>query len=414
VNYLRFFLANRKILLFSIFFTFFSGFGQTFLLSIYIPNFLEDFSISRTFYSTIYSGATILSGLTIIFAGKYIDRISLKTFSVFVILGLTVANLFASFAVNAITLFISVFLLRFFGQGLSSHTAMTVAGKYFHKARGKALSIAYLGFPFTEGLMPSVIVATIALVGWRNSFRFSALSVLMLLLPIVLYLLYKFKPSDIKESFGELSKSRTAELPSNDKMWTQREIVRGSMFYFIVPSPFIVGFVLTALFFFQSFIAGFKGWTLEWMALNITAYAISSFLFSIFAGPIIDKFTAKKVFPFVMLPLVVGLGILFFFNHPASAAFYWFFVGITAGLNSTVANALYAEVYGTLSLGSIRSLFAFVMIAGTAMGPVIYSLLLDFGLAFNTVNLIFSLIILIYATIVYLKFNALKEQSFYQ
>ena len=410
MNYLRFFASNYKILLFAIIFTFFSGFGQTFLLSIYIPHFLDSFAISRTFYSTIYSGATILSGLTLIFAGKKIDKVPLKTFSIIVIIGLITANLFASVTANTISLFIAIFLLRFFGQGLSSHTALTAAGKYFNKGRGKALSIAYLGFPLTEGAMPTVIVATIALVGWRETFQLSALAILLILLPLTLFLLHNFKPTNINEHAIVKSKKKTL-LSASGKNWGQKEIVRNHQFYLIAPSPFFVGFTLTALFFFQTFIAESKGWTIEWMALNIAAYAISSFVFSIISGPLTDRYTARKIFPFILIPIVIGLAILGLFHHPITATFYWFFVGITAGLNSTVTTALYAETYGTQSLGGVRSLFTFVLIAGTALGPLAYSLLLDNNLTFSTINLIFGSIIITYNIILFIQSQKNLDKS---
>ena len=401
MNYIRFFVSNYKILLFAILFTFFSGFGQTFLLSIYIPHFLSSFSISQTFYSSIYSGATILSGISLIFAGKIIDKISLKTFSLLVILGLTAANLFASITTTTISLFIALFLLRFFGQGLASHTALTAAGKYFQKGRGKALSIAYLGFPLTEGAMPSIILMTIAYFGWRQTFQLSAIAILLILLPFTLLFLQKFKPANINERAIIESKKKTV-LRIDSENWSQKEVLKNRQFYRIAPLPFFVGFILTALFFFQTFIAKNKGWTIEWMALTIIAYAISSFAFSIISGPLTDRYTAKKLFPFILIPVVLGLMILNLSQNPIAALFYWFFVGITAGLNSTVSTALYAETYGSKTLGSVRSLFTFILISGTALGPLTYSILLDNNLTFNTINTIFSSIITIYCIIVFI------------
>lgn len=410
MNYYRFFISNPKILIFTILFTFFSGFGQTFLLSIYIPHFLEDFALSRTFYSTIYSIATIISGISLIFAGKIIDRVSVKSFAVAVIIGFTIANFVASFALNAFTLFLAVFLLRFFGQGLSTHTAFTVAGKYFNKARGKALSIAYLGFPLTEGIMPTVILTLIAIFGWRETFQLSGISIILILLPLTLFLLHGFSSAKIKEeSDVKLKKNPVvSKLIPNEKLMSQKDVIKNYRFYLIAPMPFLVGFLITALFFFQTFIAEFKDWTIEWMALNISVYAVSSFVFSMLGGPLIDRFTAVKLFPFIILPLVVGLFVLNIFSHPYFAALYWFFVGISAGLNSTVSNALYAEVYGTKSLGGVRSLFTFVMVIGTALGPVLYSLLLDAGLSFATINYLISSVIVIYFLIVLFKLNRVR------
>ena len=399
-NYFRFFISNSKILTFLILFTFFSGFGQTFLLSIYIPSFLNDFEISRTFYSLIYSLATILSGFSLIFIGKIIDRVPVKMFALAVVAGLVIANLAAAFSFNAAFLFFAIFLLRFFGQGLATHTSFTIAGKQFQKNRGKALSIAYLGFPLTEGIMPVVIISCVTAFGWRETFMLSALIILICLLPLTLLLLNKSRIKSLPDEFSQ----DIPQVVATERMIKpekQIEILRGRRFFLIAPTPFLVGFIITAVFFFQTFIADYKSWSIEWMAINISVYAVSSFVFSVIAGPLTDKFSAKNIFPFVMLPLLLGFAVLFSSNHPYAATAYWFFIGVSAGINSTVTNAMYAETYGTENLGSVRSLFTFVMIIGTALGPLVYSLLLDAGFNFSQINFVLSLIVIIYSIIIY-------------
>ena len=409
MNYYRFFISNYRVLLFAILLAFFSGFGQTFLLSLYIPSFLKELSINHTIYSAIYSSATLFSGITIIFVGRIIDRVPIKSFAIAVIVGFAAANLVASFTFNLVVLFIAIFMLRFFGQGLLSHTAMTAMGKYFTKARGKALSIAYLGFPIAEGLFPIIIVSTIALIGWRQSFQASALSIIIILFPLTLFLLRNFKKENVKEDMAVNIKAKDIPRIEEERIWSQKEILNKRSFYLFAPTAFLVGFILTALFFFQTFIAEYKGWTIEWMALNITAYAISSFTFSILAGPIIDRYSARKVFPFILIPMIVGLGFLSILSHPVATTLFWFFVGISAGLNPTLSNAIYAEEYGTLSLGGVRSLFAFVMIGSTALGPIFYSLMLDLGLTLNTIHLILSVIMLINVTVLVKNYNSSKR-----
>ncbi|MFN2396403.1 MAG: MFS transporter [Bacteroidales bacterium] len=410
MNYYRFFLANRNILLFAIILTLYSGFGQTFNLSLYIPEIIKEFDISQSLYSSIYAAATLCSGITIIFAGKFIDRMPIMKFSMLVIAGIVAANLVAGFATNLILLFISIFMLRFFGQGLLSHTSMTAMGRYFSKSRGKALSIAYLGFPIAETVMPIAIISLILSVGWRESFLLSAAFILITLIPIVLLLLRNFNPGKIVEA----PEKKRVSTPERDialqKTWPQREIIKTLDFYTFAPTVFIVGFTLTSLFLYQTFIAEFKGWSLEWMALNITAYAISSLVFSIFAGPLIDRFSARQVFPFVLIPMILGLLVLVFFTHKLATPVFWFLVGISAGANPTISNALYAETYGVRSLGSIRSIFTFIMVISTAAGPVVYSTLLDSGLNFNNIHLMLSAVIVLNIFYILLAFRYKKSR----
>jgi MFS family permease len=405
MNFLRLFVANKKILIFGIILTFYSGFGQTFLLSLYIPSILQSLNISQSLFSTIYAAATLCSGLTIIFAGRLIDRMKLLSFTLIVITGMVAANILAGLALNLVMIFLAIFMLRFFGQGLLSHTAMTAMGRYFTHTRGKALSIVYLGYPLAESFFPISIVFIIGLVGWRESFFLSAAFILITLLPLVLYLLNGFNKTQIREGSPAKSLKKHPAPAAIEKEWSQGQILRNRYFYLFAPTVFIVGFTLTAAFYFQSFIADFKGWSVEMMAVSISAYAVSSLIFSIYSGILIDRFGARRIYPFILIPMALGLVVVAVFNHPLTAWAFWFFLGISAGANPTTGNALYAETYGVKNLGSIRSIFTFVMITSTAAGPLIFSFLLDAGAGYNFIHLMIAGIILINVVYIYTSFK---------
>ena len=122
------------------------------------------------------------------------------------------------------------------------------------------------------------------------------------------------------------------------------------------------------------------------MAGSITAYAASAITMSMIAGPLVDRFSARGLFPFMLLPLAAGLVVLSAGTHPVTAPLYWMLVGFTGGMNAPVTSSLYAETFGTRSLGAVRSLFTFVMVVSTALGPVVYSFFLDRGAGFNQIH----------------------------
>ena len=59
------------------------------------------------------------------------------------------------------------------------------------------------------------------------------------------------------------------------------------------------------------------------------------------------------------------------------------FMGISNGLGSTIINAIYAEIFGTEAIGSIRSLFAAIGAFATALGPISFGLMLDHDFQFD-------------------------------
>lgn len=382
MNYFQLFSANKRILLFGVLLVFFSSFGQTFVLALYIPSITQSFEISQGFFSVLYASATLLSAGTLVFVGQKIDYVSLKGFTFFAIIGMVVACLVAAFSFNLAGLFVALFMLRFFGQGLLSHTSMTTMGRFFHKARGKALSIAYLGFPLGEALLPVTVVGAITLIGWRQSMGFTAVLMLLVLLPLSVFFLRKISAAEIVEEQDDKKTHPGEKEPVDLRLWKKREVLQSSLFYLFAPTVFLIGFLQTSLFFFQTYIAGEKGWSIEWMAGSIVAYAIASSFFSLTAGPMVDRFSARKLFPLVLIPLLISLLVLSYGSHKIFAPIFWLLVGITGGIASPVNASLYAETYGTRSLGTVRSLFTFVMVVSTAAGPMVYSFFLDRGFSF--------------------------------
>ncbi len=408
MNYIQLFRANTRILAYGMLLVFFSSFGQTFIISLYIPSLIDHFGISSGSFSRLYAIATLASASTIIFVGKKIDYIPLQRFNLFVVSGIIFACLLAAASWHLVVLIVAIYCLRLFGQGLLSHTAITTMSRYFKKARGKAISIAYLGFPSGEAIFPVLVASGIALLGWRETLLISALLTGLVLLPLSGIFLRKFSAGDIREDRqgSELNKdNRERESPKTLREWSQRKVLRSKWFYVIAPSVFLIGFLQTAFFFFQTFIAQSKGWSTEWMAGSIVAYALTSSLSSIVTGPVIDRFGARRLFPFVLLPLAVGVFVLSLGDHFLLAPLFWLLVGITGGMNAPVTSALYAEIFGIRSIGTVRSLFTFVMVVSTALGPVVYSFFLDMGYGFDQIH--YGVIVVVIMNMLYISF-ALK------
>ena len=136
---------NKKVIIFGFIFTFFSSFGQSFFLGLFNAPIRNELDITHGQFGNIYATATIFSSLLLIWVGKKIDEYQIIYYSFFVILLLFFSSLFFSFINSIIFLSIGIFLMRFSGQGLMSHTSTTTISRFFEKSRGKALSTIWFG-----------------------------------------------------------------------------------------------------------------------------------------------------------------------------------------------------------------------------------------------------------------------------
>ena len=135
---------SLKVIIFGFIFTFFSSFGQSFFIGLFNPSVIGALKISHGQFGSIYATATLLSSFLFIWVGKKIDDINVFRFAIYVTVLLSFSCFFFSKISSIVFLFIAIFLMRFSGQGMMSHTASTTISRYFTKSRGKALSIGWL------------------------------------------------------------------------------------------------------------------------------------------------------------------------------------------------------------------------------------------------------------------------------
>lgn len=374
--YIHFFLNHKRLISFGFILAFFSSFGQTFLVSLYVPGIMKEFQLSSFAFGLIYGGATILSGLTLAFTGKFIDDCNLRDYTLAAVALLIAACLCIAFSPNLVLVILGFWGLRLAGQGLLTHISNTSIAKFFHKTRGMALSLSVLGFAAGEAFFPVTVGALIARSGWRASMAVSAVLIGLVLIPFV-FLALKDKRLHYhpKEEHAE-----NAAVFSRSWLWKDKR------FYIIVFNSFVTFFTITGMFFYQLILAEEKGWTAGWLTASFMGFALGRTVFSLIGGNLVDKYSALRLFPLHLIPFAAGLSVLAVFDHPLAAPFYLILTGVSVGLGSTIKTALLAEVYGTRNLGAIRSVSATVMVVSTALSPVLFGFLLDHGFNFTFIS----------------------------
>lgn len=380
MNYLSFVLREKRILSFGLSFTFISSFGQTFLISLFVPFFLEEFQLSNAVFGSLYSLATLSSAALLPYLGRWIDHLPIKRYSLYVAAGLLAASVLMALSWHILLLFAGLLMLRLSGQGLSSHTAQTAMARYYVAERGKALSISSLGYPIGEGILPVLIASMLSMLSWRMTWGIFALVLGLLFIPLVRSLLNGSETDRLDEHSKRKSDS---EKPARG----YGEIFNDGRFWLLVPAVLLPAFWATALFLYQISIAGQLGWTAGLIASAFVAFAGFRILGSLGVGPLIDRWSAQTIFPFYLLPFGAGLAVAFWHPGNWSAFLYMSLLGVTMGIGSNIKSALWAELYGAEVVGTVRSLFSSLMVFSTALSPFLIGWLLDYNVSIEVVLL---------------------------
>ena len=374
--------SNFKIIIFGFVFTFFSCIGQSFFIGLFNSNIREELNITHGEFGTIYGIATLCSSIVLIWVGKKIDDLKLVTYSILVTFFLFIAAIFFSFVNGIFLLAIGIFFLRLSGQGLMAHTASTAISRFFEKTRGKALSYIWFGMSLGEFILPILIVYLLSFIYWRDLWL--QISVLILL---VLPLLSFFTVKDISISSRE-KKNNNEKKFLFVKSWTRNEVLKDLKFYTLLPALLAPAFIITGIVINQSFIIESKGWGDYAIAKAFMFYSVLTVVTLLLSGLLVDKFTSRKILPFLNFPLLLSLIILIVSKHPYSAFIFMGLLGITNGLTNVLLSSLWAEIYGVNYLGSIKALTGSLMVFSTALATTIFGLLIDVGLTIENISII--------------------------
>jgi predicted MFS family arabinose efflux permease len=373
---------SLKVIIFGFIFTFFSSFGQSFFLGLFNSSIRETLSITQGQFGSIYASATLLSSFLLIWVGKKIDDINIFKFAFFVTLLLSFSCYFFSKISSVIFLFVAIFLMRFSGQGMMSHTATTTISRYFTKSRGKALSSCWFGLSTAEFILPVLIVYLLTITSWQNIWI--SISILVLIfLPITSFALIK------RLNFDSREKIENKEIIEKDiKQWKRTEVLKDYRFYIICLNMLAMPWIATGVFVYQSFISESKEWGTFVIAQSFMVYSILSVITLLLSGFLIDKFTSRRLLVFMNIPLMLSAVVLIFFNNTYSAFIFLGLIGISNGFANVLGSSTWAEIYGVKHIGSIKALTTALMVFSTAFGTALFGLFIDKGFSIEDIAIV--------------------------
>jgi len=379
---------NKKVIIFGFIFTFFSSFGQSFFLGLFNAPIRNELGITHGQFGNIYATATIFSSLLLIWVGKKIDEYQIIYYSFFVILLLFFSSLFFSFINSIIFLSIGIFLMRFSGQGLMSHTSTTTISRFFERSRGKALSTIWFGLSSAEFILPVLITYLFVIYSWRSVWQGIAIIIIIFLPFVVLNTIKKIK-LDSREK--DLDPKKIFKI----KSWKRKEVIKDYRFYIVSLNMLAMPWIATGVFVYQSFISESKMWNIYTIPKAFMVYSLASIITLFFSGFLVDKFTSRKLIPIMNIPLLISMFVLFHYQHEISAFIFLGLVGISNGLANVLGSSTWAEIYGVKFIGSIKALTTAFMVFSTAFGTAVFGLMIDNGFSIENIAFVSGIYIVI-------------------
>lgn len=357
--------------------------GQTIFIAQFNTSLRAEFGLSHGQFGSLYTIATLFSSIVLIWAGGLADKIAPRTLGAICLMGLALVALSMATVQNIIWLGVTLFGLRLFGQGMMMHISMTTMSRWFNRFRGRALAIAALGTSTGDALLPFATTLLIASIGWRQSWLVTAGFWLLVLLPAIVFLLRD--PPDGKRAVaaGETNPDGDTSLVPYGTQWTRRAVLRDPIFWLIIPGFMGPPAIGTLFLFHQAHLTVLKDWDLTLFTAQFPVLSITAVVTGLVTGNLIDRFSAWRLLPLVLLPQGVGCLLIGFFDPFWLIPLFFMSFGMTAGLMGPTGGALWAELYGTANIGRIRALATSAMVFASAIGPGLAGWLIDANVELN-------------------------------
>jgi sugar phosphate permease len=356
--------------------TFASAFGQTWFIALFAGDIKAAHGLTDGAWGGLYTAATLAAAGLLFLRGGLADTMPMARLAAIVALVFAAAALAMATSGSLVVLGLAVFALRFCGQGMFSHIAMTAMGRWFVAQRGRAVSVVTLGHAAGEMVLPILTVALIGAIGWRTSWVVVAAVLALAVAPVAAVLFARGRLPRWALDTG------VSAAGLGGRHWTRGDALRHWLLSALLPFVLTPGFIGTVVYFHQVHIAEVKGWTLAAMARGYPVYATATILAALAAGRACDRIGAERLLPILLVPMAAGVTLI----GPVEGVGGWIvalgLLGVTQGLSAALWGAFLPAVYGTRHLGSVRSLVTTVMVFSTAIGPGITGFLIDLGVEF--------------------------------
>lgn len=355
----------------------FSSFGQTFFIGLSGNDLRRTFDLSGGEFGALYMAATLASAATLPWLGRTLDRMAGWKVVGFSMPALAVACVLIAVAPNIVVLMLVIYLLRLFGQGMMTEIAFTETGRWFRTNRGRAMALITPGLQAGSAVLPAAVVVITQLSGdWRTAWFASAAMVMLVGLPAILALMRVERVPQSKEA--TTAERRTA------RDWTRGEVLRDAVLYMLLAGTLAPPFIGTVIFFHQGYLIELRQYDPLAFAAAYPVMAVTTVVFGLVGGHLIDRFGALSLLPFFLLPLAAASAAVALIVPVWGVYAFMLLLGVSNGFTFTLLGALWPEVYGLANLGGIRAITVSAMVLATAVGPGVTGALIDMGITLPT------------------------------
>lgn len=348
--------------------------GLTYSVSIFTEYFINDLGLSRSVVSTLYTGGTLIASLLLPLVGRQIDRRGSRIMVgvVGTLLGLTCV--FMGLVRGAGMLAVGFVALRLFGQGSMNIVSQNVINQWWVRRRGMVIGISgLLTALLGTGGVPILLNWMVPRYGWRCTYIYVGLALLLVLIPLV-YFLFRNRPEEYNLLPDGAHNSRQDQALiqeiEEEESWSLPEALRTTAFWVVSLSTGLSTLLRAAIFFHMVSLFGDNGLSPSVAASVYLPISVVAAVVTLVSGFLVDRIAPRFLLAASLGTLSASLFLSTSLTGTEMAMIFGVLMGISTGLNQAATGVVWANYYGRRDLGSIIGATSMITVLGSAFGPM--------------------------------------------
>ncbi len=240
-----------------------------------------------------------------------------------------------------------------------------LTSRWFDKARGKAMSIAYLGIGFGGMLVPQISKWLNLKFGWHHALVILGILMIVISWPVAWFV--KDKPADVNRPVAK--ENNQPEL---------RNILRSKSFYLlIIGSMCSIGAVSGTSQHLKLFFSLDLGYSQNRSANLISLVLFASIIGRLLMGWLADRLPKKKVMILIYILVAGSIPLLYFSTSPGIIYVFALIFGIGLGGDYMIIPLMAADLFGVRVMGRVMGIVLTLDTLSDALSPILVGWLRD-------------------------------------
>lgn len=352
----------------------------------------QDLGWTRTTMSGTQAAGTLVTALLSPFVGGVLDRRGGKVLMVGGALLFGLGLISVSFVQEVWQFYaIRAALIGVGSVGMSNLVVNVAVSNWFVRKRGRAISLGSMGLSMAAVVLPPLCSVLIANFGWRTAWVVLGALTWAVMIPSAALILRRRPedmglqpdgdPVDRPETAAKAAGLQSEGMRSRNARWTRQEAMRTPALWLIIGATSLTLMSNpTMLLHLVPFLQG-TGFGAAEAALGLTTIGLCGLLCKPFWGLLMERVPVRYGAMAQMLISSSGIGAILIAGYSGRlelVVLACFYFGIGVGGVQTVGETVWADYFGRLSLGTVRSIGIPFTTGASAGGALLAGIIFDF------------------------------------